>query len=115
MIRVGKEEDGGEVGGSWTHLLMHQTGTASWSSENKVNSQQNLSLYEVWKPKIAKDVENRCSYISFHIIVSIPTQHPSLVFIHFTMFLSFVTVVVKYILSHNMPSFYLLLSLYLTV
>ena len=54
-------------------------------------------------------------YISFHIIVdSIHTQHPSLVLIHFTIFLSFITVVVNFILSHTTPSFYPLLSLYLT-
>ena len=56
------------------------------------------------------------SYASCHIIeVPIPTQHPSLVLVHFTIFLSFITAVVNFILSHSAPSFYPLISRHLTI
>ena len=52
--------------------------------------------------------------ISYHtIVIPNPTQHPSLVLIHFTIFLSFITAVVKFTFSYTMPSFYPLLSLFL--
>ena len=47
------------------------------------------------------------------IVIPSPTQHPSLVLIHFTIFLSFITVVVNFIFSQTMPSSYALVSLFL--
>ena len=52
--------------------------------------------------------------MSFHIIVN-ATQHPSKVLAYFTIFLSFITVVVDSILLHTTPCLYPLLSLYLTI
>ena len=49
-------------------------------------------------------------YISYHInVIPNPTQHPSLVPIHFAIFLSFINVVVNFIFSHTTSSFYPLL------
>ena len=48
-------EDGGEVGGSLTYLLMHPTGTPSHSSE-ELSWTANRIPYEVWKPNVAEDL-----------------------------------------------------------
>ena len=37
-LKIKGSKDGGEVGESWAHLLMHQTETLSWSS--KIQSEQ---------------------------------------------------------------------------
>ena len=53
-------------------------------------------------------------YICYNTIaIPNPTEHPSLVLIHFVIFLSFLTVGVNVIFSHTTPSFYSLLSLFL--
>ena len=53
-------------------------------------------------------------YISYHtIVIPNPTYQPSMVLIHFAIFLSFILVVVNFIFSHTMPSFYPLSSLFL--
>ena len=50
----------------------------------------------------------------YHIIlIPNPTQHLSLVLIHFTIFLSFISVIVIFIFSHTMPCSYPLHSLFL--
>ena len=52
-------KDGSEVGETWTHLLMHPTGTPSQSSEEQ--SEQPMESQLIWslEPKIAEDVKNR--------------------------------------------------------
>ena len=50
------EEDGGEVGGSWTHLLLHPTGIPSRSSEEQ--SEQPMESQLIWSLE-AKDCR-RC-------------------------------------------------------
>ena len=53
-------------------------------------------------------------YIFFRIIViPNPTQHPSLVLLHFAIFLTFLTVVINFTFSHIMPCSYPLISLFL--
>ena len=49
------QEDGSEVGGSWTHLLMYPTGTSSWSS--KEQSEQPTESQLIWnlEDKVAEN------------------------------------------------------------
>ena len=46
-------ENGGEVGGSWTHLLVHPTGPPSQSSEEE-HSEQPMEFQLIWSLE-AKD------------------------------------------------------------
>ena len=52
----GGAEDGGEVGGSWAHLLLHLSGTPSHSSEEQ--SEQPMESQLIWNLG-AKDCRGR--------------------------------------------------------
>ena len=70
LITAGLEH-GGKVGGSWTHLLVHPTGTPSWFSVEQ--SKQPMGSQLIWslEAEIVEDIEKQ-TVRSLHWDVKVP-------------------------------------------
>ena len=58
-VNLGRLEDSSEVGGSGAQFSLCQVEHLADLLNNRVNCQQDPSLYEVWRQKVTEDIEKQ--------------------------------------------------------